>query len=311
MMVSQLQSAVPLAVAAFALGLGLSRWSSRYPGLEPPRSDPSDKRNTASGSPSSSVAPQRVARNVRVVLDEVTSDRYIHYLLRPATALGAVEVIWLGERKAKAELRGASSYGRSMNREAGIVLTNLSSAIQVRRHVQHTTAPGNSRCFWIAIRQTPVTVNGEVTEDEAPSVSIAEALLAAGDASELVVSFSADGNHFSQRIPRNAPDIVAHIVNDASTSVTSDTLMPPVAALAAALYEIARHSRPGVATTVVSQDDTAEARTAAPTRQEKFVAREKTRGSGPVRDQPQPASDASADDGDDDVDDAVADLFAS
>jgi hypothetical protein len=77
------------------------------------------------------VAPPRCV----VVLHEATRDRYIHYLLRPATALGAAEVFWVGAMQAKGGLRGTSPYGKAMRREASVPLTSLSNMFQVRRRL--------------------------------------------------------------------------------------------------------------------------------------------------------------------------------
>ena len=90
------------------------------------RQDASPATDVTKAAPS---APQCV-----VWLAEVTKDRWIHYLLRPATALGASEVVWIGPRKAKGELKGVTPYGRAMKREASVPLTNVASLADARRH---------------------------------------------------------------------------------------------------------------------------------------------------------------------------------
>jgi hypothetical protein len=95
-------------------------------------------------------SPVTSASRFRVVLalKEVTADRYIHFLLRPAVALGAQEVLWIGVQRAKEAVRGTTEYGRAMTREASVPLANFASRFQAHRHL---TGGSSGRVRWVGV----------------------------------------------------------------------------------------------------------------------------------------------------------------
>ena len=110
--------------------------------------------NTAHTSSPVSAAPQN-PRPVVLVLHEATADRFIHYLLRPAAALGASEVIWIGGMQAKGGTKGTTEYGRNMGAERGVPLANLVTVKQARRRIAETYGGTEAAQQWIAVRQYP------------------------------------------------------------------------------------------------------------------------------------------------------------
>jgi len=128
------------------------------------RSAPAGRRNGAIGTAAECV----------VVLDEVTKDRYIHYLLRPATALGAAEVVWLGEMQAKGTLKGTTPYGRAMRREAAAPLKNLRSLFQVRRHLTDARQRSPSSLIVVGVVTDPSAAAAPLVGPPPPSCALGD-----------------------------------------------------------------------------------------------------------------------------------------